>query len=421
MNSSGFVEPPHSQRYPPLLVFADDWGRHPSSCQHLISRLLDRYSVIWVNTIGTRPPRLDLATLRRGLQKLRSWSALAPTAVATHPNLRVVNPRMWPWIKRPLDRRLNRALLLRSLDRILQEYSEPPIAITTLPITADIMGPLPVAKWVYYCVDDFSVWPGLEQQTLKELERQVIQKADVCIAAGSSLQQHLAEQGRVAEVVRHGVDLAHWRNVAGTPDSVACLAEVSVNFPAPLVIFWGLIDRRLDLETLRAVSNQMDKGTILLVGPVQDPEPLLWSIPKVAHLPAVSYEQLPALARSAAVLIMPYQDIEVVQKMQPLKLLEYLATDAPVVMRSLPSTTAWSDCADVVDSAEQFAAAVQSRLTLGISDDQQRARQQRLSAESWEAKTLQFEALLHGSNCDSRQDGSLQRETTSVAQIGGTR
>ena len=45
-----------------LLVFADDWGRHPSSCQHLVRRLLDRHQVYWVNTIGTRTPRLNLAT-----------------------------------------------------------------------------------------------------------------------------------------------------------------------------------------------------------------------------------------------------------------------------------------------------------------------------------------------------------------------
>ena len=36
-----------------FLVFADDWGRHPSSCQHLIRQLLARYPVLWVNTIGT--------------------------------------------------------------------------------------------------------------------------------------------------------------------------------------------------------------------------------------------------------------------------------------------------------------------------------------------------------------------------------
>src|SRR5438094_4010940 len=54
-----------------LLVFADDWGRHPSSCQHLIRHTLGRYDVYWVNTIGTRTPRLDWATLTRGLEKAR--------------------------------------------------------------------------------------------------------------------------------------------------------------------------------------------------------------------------------------------------------------------------------------------------------------------------------------------------------------
>src|SRR5207302_2031672 len=56
----------------PLLVFADDWGRHPSSCQHLVRHLLPRREVVWVNTI-MRPPRLDLATLRRGGEKVRQW------------------------------------------------------------------------------------------------------------------------------------------------------------------------------------------------------------------------------------------------------------------------------------------------------------------------------------------------------------
>ena len=50
----------------PLLVFADDWGRHPSSCQHLIRHMLDRQDVWWVNTIGMRTPRFDRATLTRG-------------------------------------------------------------------------------------------------------------------------------------------------------------------------------------------------------------------------------------------------------------------------------------------------------------------------------------------------------------------
>src|SRR5689334_23262668 len=100
---------------PPLLVFADDWGRHPSSCQHLVRHLLDRHAVWWVNTIGTRPPRFDLATVRRGLGKVRQWLSVADAGAALPANLRVLNPRMWPRFSRPADRWLNRRLLVRQL------------------------------------------------------------------------------------------------------------------------------------------------------------------------------------------------------------------------------------------------------------------------------------------------------------------
>ena len=57
----------------PLIVFSDDWGRHPSSCQHLIAKLLPHRHVTWVNTIGTRPPGLNWSTVTRGLGTVRQW------------------------------------------------------------------------------------------------------------------------------------------------------------------------------------------------------------------------------------------------------------------------------------------------------------------------------------------------------------
>ena len=76
--------------------------------------------------------------------------------------------------------------------------------------------------------------------------------------------------------------------------------------------------------------------------------------------------------------------------MQPLKLKEYLATGKPAVVRRLPATEPWADCADVVDTAEEFAAAILERLRTGLPDDQRGARQ-RLDGESWAAKAAQFE------------------------------
>src|SRR5207244_311271 len=131
---------------PSLLVFADDWGRHPSSCQHLVRRLLERHAVTWVNTIGTRTPRLDWATVTRGLEKLRHWTKPRPAREPLPANLRVVNPWMWPWFSSSFDRRLNAGLLARQLARVMQGPAVP-VAVTTLPITAGLVGRLPVERW----------------------------------------------------------------------------------------------------------------------------------------------------------------------------------------------------------------------------------------------------------------------------------
>src|SRR5438270_11892742 len=78
-----------------LLVFADDWGRHPSSCQHLVGQLLGRRRVVWVNTIGTRPPRLDWSTAKRAAGKLREWASCSSESADSRA------PGTLSWIARP--------------------------------------------------------------------------------------------------------------------------------------------------------------------------------------------------------------------------------------------------------------------------------------------------------------------------------
>lgn len=375
----------------PLLVFADDWGRHPSSCQHLIKRLLEGRDVDWVNTIGMRPPRFDLATLRRGLHKVADW-ARGGTAAASSAakGLRVHNPRMWPWYRTSRDRRFNRFLLAPQLRRIVSRVGAPPIAITTVPITADLVGAFPVVRWVYYCVDDFSQWPGLEHAALDDMERKMVEGADVIIAVSEVLRERIGRWGRRSSLLTHGVDLRHWSGAVSNP--VPAILE---QFERPLIIFWGLIDQRIDVDVVRTTAAKLERGTIVLIGPDQNAAPCLWASSRVARIPAQSYDDLPALARAASVLIMPYADAPVTRAMQPLKLKEYLATGKPTVVTELPSVRDWKDCLDIAKNPDEFADSVKLRLHSGLSEHQRLARQ-RLSDECWTAKARFFERLIDG-------------------------
>jgi hypothetical protein len=366
-------------------VFADDWGRHPSSCQHLIRHLLTRHDVYWVNTIGTRTPKLDLATLTRGLEKARQWLRRQPEACALPASLRVLNPRMWPSFGSRFGRRLNRWLLARQLGPLLRSLPEPPVAVTTLPIVSELIGLLPVRQWVYYCVDDFGAWPGLDQATLKGMEARLVQRADVVIAVSDHLRQRLSSLGRASHLLTHGVEPGDW-----VPDGPPVPLPELEGVERPLILFWGVVDRRMDVAFVRRLAADLTRGTVLLVGPEAEHDPFLDRGPRVRRLAPLPFARLPHLAREAAVLVMPYADLPVTRAMQPLKLKEYLATMRPTVVRDLPSTREWADCLDLADTPETFARAVRLRVASGLPEGQRAARA-RLAAESWAAKAQAFE------------------------------
>src|SRR5207245_861809 len=111
------------------------------------------------------------------------------------------------------------------------------------PIVADLMGRLPVRRWVYYCVDDFGQWPGLDQKTLRRMDDQLIARADVLVAVSETLQQRLAGLGRKSHLLTHGVDLEFWKDGRRT-ETIKQLDGLE----QPLIVFWGVVDRRMDLS-----------------------------------------------------------------------------------------------------------------------------------------------------------------------------
>src|SRR5262249_33756349 len=129
-----------------------------------------------------------------------------------------LNPRMWPSFGSAVERRINRDLLVRQLTPYLAAMPEPPIAVTNIPIAADLVGRLPVRRWVYYCVDDFAEGPGLDWTTLPAMEEDLIDRVDVLIAVSPNLREKLGRRRQPVHLLTHGVDLERWdRHQDDTP------------------------------------------------------------------------------------------------------------------------------------------------------------------------------------------------------------
>ena len=191
-----------------------------------------------------------------------------------------------------------------------------------------------------------------------------------------------------AGLLTHGIDAAHWRSPAAeTPGWFTLIHD-------PMVLFWGLIDARLDAGWCRRRATESG-ATLVLVGPTDGEPPASIREAGVGMPGPPAYAELPAIAGRTDVLVMPYIDVPVTRAMQPLKLKEYLATGRPVVARDLPATRPWADACDVVSSEQGMMAAVKRRLTEGTSADQLAARE-RLREHTYRQKAQQLWTVLNG-------------------------
>lgn len=369
---------------PRLVVFSDDFGRHPSSAQHIARCLVPRWQIDWVNTIGTRRPSLSARDLARAAGKLRDWfggGGSHAAAEAPPPNgLTVHSPIHWPGFGLGLERRANAALLARGLRDVLDPA--PVAVIATAPIPADLAAARPDLVWLYYCVDDLSQWPGLDGPALARLELEFLRHVSGVIAVSDHLVARMAELGHDAELLTHGIELQHWAGVVRRKPPVAP--------QRPCALFWGVADRRLDTALCLALADRCD---LAFVGPIDDPDPRLLEHPAITCEGPLPYSALPGRAAMADVLVMPYADLPVTRAMQPLKLKEYLATGLPVVCSDLPANREWSTALDITSDPARFAELAELRARTVLAPDQATARKA-LANESWNAKAELFEDFI---------------------------
>ncbi|MBQ6106692.1 MAG: hypothetical protein IJK97_00665, partial [Thermoguttaceae bacterium] len=167
---------------------------------------------------------------------------------------------------------MNRFLMSRAINHVLAKAGETDVtAITTLPITADLPGELPAVKrWVYYCVDDWSLWPGMDARPLAEMEAELIRKVDRIVTAGENLHDRIQSLGRESLLLTHGIDLEFWHGAQSS--EVRKNPQFARDLPRPVFTFWGLIDERLDPEMVERLSQDVPQGSILFAGPVAAPE-----------------------------------------------------------------------------------------------------------------------------------------------------
>ena len=371
----------------PLLVFADDWGRHASSCQHLIRRLREDRPILWANTIGTRQVKADGFTLRRGVEKIKNWSK----------GLKQVDRQMWtidlpmlPGMSNRLLREINRHLVTSRLRSVLAGLGlEAPIVLTTLPYVGWLIRGLRRRGLVYYCTDDYSFWHSADRETLQQAERELCRETDLILAASQALYRRLDPMGRCA-YFPHGVDFAHFASVGELRQADPTLAQL----PRPRIGYFGLIYEKLDFGLLAGVAEQFHQGSLVLIGPHAYSPPEFGQLSNVHFLGQKPYEELPRYLAGLDVLLLPYVDDAMIRQSGPLKLRECLASGKPTVSIDVPEVRILQPHVRVASDRQGFLDEVRQALAEAPDGCRVHARQQAVESDSWDNRARQLTGYL---------------------------
>ncbi|MAF27409.1 MAG: glycosyltransferase [Gemmatimonadota bacterium] len=369
-----------------FVVLADDWGRHPSSCQHLFQRLAPENRVLWVNTIGTRASSFSASDFARVRDKFRGWMGRAPGEVAGE-IVEVWNPVMTPFDQWRPFRSLNGHLLRRSVRKAIDAYGmRNPFLVTTIPNAFSLVGEVGECASVYYCVDEFSEWPGASRGAMREMEAELLRKVDLVVATSQELFDAKSLLHSRVRLLRHGVD---WRTFAeGNRGESSHLQEI----PQPRVGLTGLVDLRLDVRLVGEIAREMPEVAFVFVGPRQLPRCELDAIPNVYFRDAVPYAEVPGVLSALDAAFLPYVESTLTDCINPLKLREFLAAGLPVVATPLPEV--------VVLREHLYPAggpmAWKDALRAALSEDpvKRAARSCAMKSEGWEARTEEFSRAL---------------------------
>lgn len=372
---------------PSFIVFSDDWGQHPSSCQHIFRHIAARHRVIWVNTVGMRSPKLTSRDISKAWRKLRGMLRGAPAGeyrCSAPVGLTVCQPAMLPFSGIAGVRRLNRMSVLRSVRRLTLALDiRNPIVVTTVPNACDYVSDLGAAAVVYYCVDDFTQWPGLDHSVVRQMEQDLLQNSDILIATSRRLLDGFREQGRHAELLSHGVDLALFS--AEPVREHPCLESI----PRPRFGYFGLFDERTNQDLLSRLAARMPHCSFVITGPVATEQAALGDHPNVFFTGSIEYADLPSLVKGLDALFIPYHVNDFTASISPLKLNEYLLTGLPVVTTPMAEAVRRGGEISIAATLDEWQDALQSSIGL---DSQERRRKMRiaLAGESWASKADEF-------------------------------
>jgi glycosyltransferase involved in cell wall biosynthesis len=264
-----------------------------------------------------------------------------------------------------------------------KERIRSPVTWFVAPHVASLIGHLGEACAVYFCTDDHASMPNVDRAFMRTVDDILTHKADLVFVASDTLRVTKTEINPNTHYAPHGVDVAHFSR-AQQPATAA--PEDIQGLPTPIIGFFGLVERWIDLDLVAYLASQRPQWNFLMIGRVAIPRQALPDLPNIHFVGPRPYERLPDYGRHFSAAILPFRLTQEAFHANPLKLREYLAMGKPVVSVSIPEAERLADVIAIARTPENFLACL-DKVVRDPGDEETVARRiQRVASSSWEAR-----------------------------------
>ncbi|OUR61531.1 hypothetical protein A9Q74_08665 [Colwellia sp. 39_35_sub15_T18] len=337
----------------PLIVFGEDWGAHPSSTQHIMKVLGKSRSVIWLNSIGLRKPKLTMHDFTRLFNKVKKFIVNKPMNKNFNEEGNkqlIINPLVIPCADSWLSLKLNKIILKWQLKLACKKLAiTNPIIWTSLPTSVDYLELIGKTSCVYYCGDDFNSLAGVDHQFVSQKEKELVEKSRYIFTASETL---LNKFPRFKSVnIPHGVNFSLFS------DQVEC-APCDLPQGKPIAGFYGSISTWLDQDLLVQTIKKLPDWHFVFIGKVDCNVDKLKPFSNVFFLGSRPHNDLPQYIQNWNVAILPFVNNKQIQMCNPLKLREYLASGTPIVTTDFNALDGYRKYLQVADESKPFFQAI---------------------------------------------------------------
>jgi glycosyltransferase involved in cell wall biosynthesis len=246
---------------------------------------------------------------------------------------------------------------------------------------------------VYHCVDPL-VFPVDKKHGIVS-EQKMARDSQLIICTSKQLYDEKIKVNEHTYFIPNAADINHSSKAL---QSDLAIHEYLKNIKRPIVGYFGNIERRLDYNLLKSVTEANREINFVFSGPMSKEFVPAWfyDSPNIHLTGPVPYEQMPQVLKGFDVAMIPFKKDEVSATIFPLKLFEYLGAGKPVV-----STDFNPDLKDFTDSTVAYCAdpaSFSAAIRTLLHDDREHLKEKRLQVaaqNTWEKRVTEFGSLIN--------------------------